>query len=111
MQALADASGMDTALPWRRFEPGSPAGQLCARRARQLHRDPVTRSRPVAIPASLGHPHRKPVSTQAALGRFLADLAHDVPEFGQSSGLDDAYRIHHIDTGSIVDAAMTLAGR
>ena len=80
MQALADASGMDTALPWRRFEPGSPAGQLCARRARQLHRDPVTRSRPVAIPASLGHPHRKPVSTQAALGRFLADLAHDAPE-------------------------------
>jgi hypothetical protein len=27
------------------------------------------------------------------------------------SGLDDAYRIHHIDTGSIVDPAMTMAGR
>jgi hypothetical protein len=26
-------------------------------------------------------------------------------------GLEDAYRIHHIDTGSIVDAALTLVGR
>ena len=80
MQTLADACAMDTARPWQRFDPGTPAGQLCDRRARQLHRDPVTPSRPVAIPASLGHPHRKPVSTQAALGRFLADLAHDAPE-------------------------------
>jgi hypothetical protein len=29
-----------------------------------------------------------------------------VTEFGQSSGLDDAYRLHHIDAGSIVDAAL-----
>ena len=80
MQTLADACAMDTARPWQRFDPGTPVGQLCDRRARLLHRDPVTPSRPVAIPASLGHPHRKPVSTQAALGRFLADLAHDAPE-------------------------------
>src|SRR5215469_994067 len=80
MQALAEASGMDTAEPWQRFDPGTPAGQLCARRAQQLHRDPVTPSRPVAVPAALGHPHRKPVSTQAALGRFLSDLAHDAPQ-------------------------------
>ena len=80
MQTLADACAMDTARPWQRFDPGTPAGQLCDRRARQLHRHPVTPSRPVAIPASLGHPHRKSVSTQAALGRFLADLAHDAPE-------------------------------
>ena len=80
MQALADACGMDAARPWQRFDPGPPAGQLCALRARQLHRAPVAPSRPVSMPASLGHPHRKPVSTQAALGRFLADLAHDAPE-------------------------------
>ncbi|HEY6787627.1 MAG TPA: pyruvate dehydrogenase, partial [Trebonia sp.] len=80
MQALAQACGTDTARPWQRFDPGTAADQLCERRARQLHRDPVAPSRPVAIPASLGHPHRKPVSTQAALGRFLADLAHDAPE-------------------------------
>jgi pyruvate dehydrogenase E1 component len=80
MQVLAEASGMDTARPWQRFDPGTPAGQLCQRRARELRRDPVTASRPVAVPAALGHPHRKPVSTQAALGRFLSDLAHDAPE-------------------------------
>ena len=32
-----------------------------------------------------------------------------VTEFGQSSSLDDAYRIHGIDTAAIVDAALTLA--
>jgi pyruvate dehydrogenase E1 component len=80
MQALAGACGVDQARPWQRFDLGTPAGQLCALRARQLHRDPVTPSRPVKIPATLGHPHRKPVSTQAALGRFLADLAHDAPD-------------------------------
>jgi pyruvate dehydrogenase E1 component len=80
MQTLADACGVNIARPWQRFDPGTPAGQLCSLRARQLHRDPVTPSRPVKIPTSLGHPHRKPASTQSALGRFLADLAHDAPE-------------------------------
>jgi pyruvate dehydrogenase E1 component len=80
MQTLADACGVSPASPWQRFDPDTAAGQLCALRSRQLLRDPVSASRPVAIPASLGHPHRKPVSTQAALGRFLADLAHDAPE-------------------------------
>ena len=32
------------------------------------------------IPTSLGHGHRKPVSTQATLGRLLADLTRDAPE-------------------------------
>jgi pyruvate dehydrogenase E1 component len=80
MQTLAEAGGVDPARPWQRFDLGSPAGRLCSLRARELRREPVTPSRPIKIPASLGHPHRKPVSTQAALGRFLADLAHDAPE-------------------------------
>jgi pyruvate dehydrogenase E1 component len=80
MRTLADACRVDQARPWQRFDAGTPAGQLCALRARELHREPVTPSGPVKIPAALGHPHRKPVSTQAALGRFLADLAHDAPE-------------------------------
>jgi pyruvate dehydrogenase E1 component len=80
LQTLADACGVDPARPWVRFDADTAAGQLCSLRARELHRAPVTPSRPVKIPASLGHPHRKPVSTQAALGRFLADLAHDAPE-------------------------------
>ena len=68
MQTLADTCAMDTARPVAALRPRHTAGQLCDRRARQLHRHPVTAVQPVAIPASLGHPHRKSVSTQAALG-------------------------------------------
>ena len=68
---------------------------------------------PAGHPAPLvtvldGHPHTL---------SFLAGARGDrirclgVTDFGQSSGLDDAYRIHHIDTGSIVDAALSLVGR
>jgi len=34
-----------------------------------------------------------------------------VTEFGQSTSLPDAYLLHGIDTGTIVDAATTLTGR
>jgi pyruvate dehydrogenase E1 component len=55
-----------------------------------------------------GHPH-----TMAFLAGLRGDRSRNlgVSEFGQSSDLHDAYRIHGIDTASIVDAAMTLAGR
>jgi pyruvate dehydrogenase E1 component len=55
-----------------------------------------------------GHPH-----TLAFLAGVRGDRIRclGVTEFGQSSGLEDAYRIHHIDTGSIIDAAMTMVGR
>ena len=55
-----------------------------------------------------GHPHTL---------SFLAGARGDrtrclgVTEFGQSSGLEDAYALHGIDTGSIVDAALSLLGR
>ncbi|MFW5472756.1 transketolase-like TK C-terminal-containing protein [Knoellia sp. CPCC 206450] len=55
-----------------------------------------------------GHPH-----TLA----FLAGLRGDpvrclgVTEFGQSSSLPDAYRLHGIDAASVVDAALSLLGR
>jgi pyruvate dehydrogenase E1 component len=68
---------------------------------------------PAAHPAPLvtvldGHPH-----TLAFLAGVRGDRIRclGVTEFGQSSGLDDAYRIHHIDADSIVDAALTLVGR
>jgi len=80
MSALAAASGMDVAQPWQRFDPATPAGQLCAQRGRDLRRNPVKTSPSVRVPATLGHPYRKPVSTQAALGRLLADLSRDAPE-------------------------------
>lgn len=68
---------------------------------------------PAGHPAPLvtvmdGHPHTL---------SFLASLRGDrcrhlgVTTFGQSSNLEDAYRLHGIDTASIVDAALTLTGR
>ncbi len=55
-----------------------------------------------------GHPHTL---------SFLAGARGDrirclgVSDFGQSSDLHDAYRLHGIDTGSIVAAALELLGR
>ena len=55
-----------------------------------------------------GHPHTL---------SFLAALRGDpirclgVREFGQSSGLADAYALHGIDAASVVDAALTVLGR
>jgi len=66
-------------------------------------------SRPVPLVTVLdGHPHTL---------SFLAGVRGDrtrclgVTEFGQSSGLEDAYALHGIDTGSIADAALSLLGR
>ncbi len=80
MAALGDASGVDPADPWQRFDPGTAAEELCTRRGRVLRREPVAPPATVVVPTSLGHPHRKPISTQATLGRFLADLHRDAPE-------------------------------
>ncbi|MEU8242984.1 pyruvate dehydrogenase [Actinoplanes missouriensis] len=80
MDALATASGMDRSAPWQPFDADDAAGRLCARRREALRREPVTPTAPVAVPAQLGHPYRKAISTQAALGRLLADLPRDAPE-------------------------------
>ncbi|WP_328475096.1 pyruvate dehydrogenase [Actinoplanes sp. NBC_00393] len=80
MDALAAASGMDRQSPWQRFGPGTAAGLLCAQRGRTLRREPTAPTAPVRVPAQLGHGYRKPTSTQAALGRLLADLPRDAPE-------------------------------
>ncbi len=80
MRELAEASGIDTTDPWAVFPADSAPGRLCERRAEVLRRPAVTPTPPLSVPAALGHPHRKPVSTQAALGRLLADLVRDAPE-------------------------------
>lgn len=77
---LAAASGMDPAEPWRRFAPGTAADELCAGRGRVLRREPVAPATSITVPISLGHAHRKPISTQATLGRFLVDLHRDAPD-------------------------------
>lgn len=55
-----------------------------------------------------GHPH-----TLAFLTGIRGDRATNlgVTEFGQSSDLCDAYRLHGIDATSIIDAALSLVGR
>ena len=80
MQALADATGASLADPWAPLPEGTPAAELAARRRTALTRAPLTGSSDVTVPTELGHPHRKEVSTQATLGRLLADLVRDAPE-------------------------------
>jgi len=79
MQALAASSDMERDAPWQRFETGTAAGQLCAQRQEELRRQPVTPPTAFIVPKDLGRPQRKPISTQATLGRFLTDLYRDAP--------------------------------
>lgn len=55
-----------------------------------------------------GHPH-----TLAFLAGARGDRIRclGVSAFGESSSVSEAYELHGIDTGSIVDAAMTMTGR
>jgi pyruvate dehydrogenase E1 component len=80
MATLAEASGVNPADPWQGFSAGTPADDLCRSRAAALRRPAVEPSQIVQVPHSLAHPHRKPSSTQATLGRLLADLTRDAPE-------------------------------
>lgn len=78
MHALADATGTSLDDPWAPL-PDGPALELAVRRREALRRQPVRVGDDVVVPDELGHPHRKAVSTQAALGRLLADLVRDAP--------------------------------
>jgi pyruvate dehydrogenase E1 component len=80
MEALATACGVTLDDPWKTFEPGSAAAELCQRRTDLLRREVFEPTGAVSVPASLGHGHRKPTSTQAVLGRLLADLPRDAPQ-------------------------------
>ncbi len=80
MATLAETVGADQADPWRTFEPGSAPYALCAERGAALRREPVREKRPDTVPASLSRSHRAPISTQASLGRLLADLTREAPD-------------------------------
>lgn len=80
MTAYAESVGADLADPWRAFDPQSDAALLCRARGVTLQRPPIARQRSVDIPPSLSRPHRAPISTQAVLGRLLADLAREAPD-------------------------------
>lgn len=82
MTELAEKSGTSLADPWRVFDPDSDAARLCRERARELERTPVKQSRSSPLPTSTGRSHKAPISTQAVLGRLLADVSRDAPETG-----------------------------
>ena len=80
MARLAARCGMSLDSPWRRFDPASPAGAVCAAAARRLARDAVA-SHPVpSIPTDIGRTPGGKATTQAALGRALLDLSRSAPE-------------------------------
>jgi pyruvate dehydrogenase E1 component len=83
MQALASKSGTSLDDPWRKFDPGTSAADLCDRRALVLRRDPVGSAQTLKIPVALGHDYRKAISTQAALGRLLTDISREVPDVAE----------------------------
>jgi hypothetical protein len=98
------AAGTSGRLPPARAAPRGGRGRHPGRRGR----DHAETAAAAAVTVLDGHPH-----TLAFLAGVRGDRIRclGVTEFGQSSDLDDAYRIHRIDTGSIVDAALTLVGR
>jgi pyruvate dehydrogenase E1 component len=77
---LATAHGLSVEDPWRGFAPDSAAGRLCAQVADRLRREPVRMVEPPPVPAALGRAYRGQLSTQAALGRVLTDLAREAPD-------------------------------
>lgn len=80
MIELAHACGTDVDDPWVAFAPGSAAARLCETRAAALERPPVVVRPPDALPVGLSRVHKAPISTQASLGRFLAELRRTAPE-------------------------------
>ena len=80
MDLLAARLGVSRSEPWTGFADDSVEQRLCRTRGELLRRSSLPVTDPVRVPVSLSHPYRKPGSTQAALGRLLADLVRDAPE-------------------------------
>ncbi|BBG01113.1 MULTISPECIES: transketolase-like TK C-terminal-containing protein [Pseudonocardia] len=80
MSELAGTVGADVDDPWRRFDPASPPGRLCAETAGRLRRAaPVPEPAP-AVPTDIGRTPTGRATTQAALGRALLDLTREAPD-------------------------------
>jgi pyruvate dehydrogenase E1 component len=77
---LSVSLGEDPTRPWRRFDDGSPAAELCRTTAERLQRAPLPTGDPPAVPTDLGRVPPAVSTTQAALGRALLDLTREAPD-------------------------------
>jgi pyruvate dehydrogenase E1 component len=77
---LSVSLGQDPAQPWRRFDHGSPAAELCHATAERLKRSPLPTGNPPPVPTDLGRVPPAVSTTQAALGRALLDLTREAPD-------------------------------
>jgi pyruvate dehydrogenase E1 component len=80
MAALASASGTSLDEPWKAFPAGSRASEICEARGRVMARPPIVTQPTSKVPTELSRSYRAPISTQASLGRFLADFKRAAPE-------------------------------
>lgn len=79
MLELARACGTDLDDPWALFPAGSPAAALCTARGTVMKRPPIVTQPSDEVPTSLPRSYNAPISTQASLGRFLADVKRAAP--------------------------------
>jgi pyruvate dehydrogenase E1 component len=77
---LSVSLGEDPTRPWRRFDNGSPAAELCRATAERLQRAPLPTGDLPAVPTDLGRVPPAVSTTQAALGRALLDLTREAPD-------------------------------
>ncbi|MFI0791317.1 transketolase-like TK C-terminal-containing protein [Micromonospora rubida] len=77
VDTLRAAQGLTAETEWDRLDPASPAGIRAGERREALSRAPRERVLPVAVPETTRVRANKPVSTQEAFGRVLAELARD----------------------------------
>lgn len=83
MADLAARTGMSLDAPWQRFAPATPEAELCERRRAALARAPFEPAPAVPELALSVSVPRKPISTQAAFGRFVGNLCYDAPEIAE----------------------------
>ena len=76
---VAQRLGMDVDDPWQRFPESEPAGAVCVATAKRLERPEVHPTEALVVPDHMPYDYAERISTQAAFGRFLRDLARVAP--------------------------------
>lgn len=79
MQIFASVMGRSLESPWVPLDSSSPAGRLAKNVSMRLQRNPSSISSMEAVPQELPWEHKGFTSTQATLGRVLADLHRTHP--------------------------------